>query len=109
MGGKQQRDQPGKAEQEGQAGGVGAAVRQARGGKGGVSVIPPQSVVLVHLEEKKKRINLRELEPGTVYLSLVAMVTVLNQQTSVKTSTALPNTRPDEDCRTRGLSWINSS
>ncbi len=48
---KQQQDQPTEAQQQGQADGLGSTVRQTRGGKSGVSLVAPQSVVLVYLQE----------------------------------------------------------
>ncbi|KAF1374441.1 hypothetical protein PFLUV_G00229120 [Perca fluviatilis] len=49
--GEQQQEQPSEAQQRGQAEGLDSTVRQARRGKSGVSLVAPQSVVLVCLEE----------------------------------------------------------
>lgn len=48
---EEQQEQPSEAQQQGQADGLGSAVRQARRGKSGVSLVAPQSVVLVYLQE----------------------------------------------------------
>lgn len=52
MVGEQQQEQPTEAQQQGEAGGLGAVARQARRGKSGVYLVAPQSVVLVYLKEK---------------------------------------------------------
>lgn len=55
---EQQQEQPTEAKQQGQAEGLGSAVRQPRGGKSGVSLIAPQSVVLVYLKENDEVLRL---------------------------------------------------
>ena len=55
--GEQQQEQPAEAQQQREADGLGAAVRQARRGKSGVSLVAPQSVVLVYLKRETYSIS----------------------------------------------------